>query len=205
MNIPRSWGYPIGALRQMDHAGKVADEFDFEAALCGRPQDHLINQRADDFDRLGARGLLLQEGLQAPRPCAGRRRRDWDGAVPAHPQVPPSLPRLGFCVLQTLRAWPEQSGHADPQRNGVEEIIDPTIEIPLFPRERFAPAIAVVAASIGLLIEGSDELFDEIGRHQLALQSVDNPGLDFASTNARAIDAGPLSSTSGAGDIILAD
>jgi hypothetical protein len=64
VNIPRSWGSSVSVLRQTDHAGKVADEFDFEAALCGRPQDHLIDQRADDFYGLGARGLLLQEGLQ---------------------------------------------------------------------------------------------------------------------------------------------
>ena len=36
-------------------------------------------------------------------------------------------------------------------------------------------------------------------------ESVDDPCLDFASTNARAIGAGSLPSGSGAGDVILAD
>ncbi|WP_245412172.1 hypothetical protein [Methylocella silvestris] len=56
-----------------------------------------------------------------------------------------------------------------PGRYGVQQIIDPTLEIHLFTREQFAPVIAIATTSIDLLVEGSDKLADEIGGHQLTL------------------------------------
>ena len=70
---------------------------------------------------------------------------------------------------------------------------------------RVAPVITVVPGSVDLVVEGPDKLADKIGRHQLMSESFDNPSLDFASTNACTIGAGPLPSGSRAGDVVLAD
>ncbi|WP_298428414.1 hypothetical protein [Rhodoblastus sp.] len=38
-----------------DHPREVADEFDFQSAVGGRPENHPINQSADEFFGFGAR------------------------------------------------------------------------------------------------------------------------------------------------------
>jgi hypothetical protein len=51
-------------LGQVNHVGDVADELDLKSGIGGRPEDHLIEQRADDLDCLGARGPVFQEALE---------------------------------------------------------------------------------------------------------------------------------------------
>ena len=49
---------------QIDHLGNIADQFDFDTAPDGGPEDHLIDQGANDFDCFGAGGVVVQEVLK---------------------------------------------------------------------------------------------------------------------------------------------
>src|SRR5215471_2715230 len=84
-------------------------------------------------------------------------------------------------------------------------VIDAPLEVLLIPLKSLAPMILIAPALNDLLIEGSHKLADEIRCHQLIAESIDNPCLDFAATNACAIGTGSLPPSSGAGDVVLAD
>jgi hypothetical protein len=48
----------------MDHPREVTDQLDFKCIIGGGPKRHLIDQRTDDLDRLGARCVAFEQVME---------------------------------------------------------------------------------------------------------------------------------------------
>jgi len=59
----------------MDHSREVTDQLDFKCTVGGGPKRHLIDQRTDDLDRLGARCVAFEQVRGTRNPACVKAAR----------------------------------------------------------------------------------------------------------------------------------
>ena len=193
----------VAVLRQRQHPRQSPLQLDREVVV-GRRQRHLVDQPAQDGERLGSVRRIAQRRSQLGDLAAvdlgqvrvqPRQRRRRCGQL---------LGEFGAALLEVVERLLQRGR---PQATG--DRLDQPGQLALDLRQlaggAFAGGVGAGALPVDLLLLGFGELGDEIRLHQPRAQRIEDDALQHLAADRPPVAAHPLPTGGAAGEIVAAD
>ncbi len=189
-----------GALRQVDHAGDLADQLDLDASLvAGRMDHHRFDEGAQNLRRLGPRlgaGEGFMQVLDLPAIKFGEVRMEPRQRRRRSGNLAPDFRLAAFELVELLL----QVGALHSAYDRVDQRTRLLVDLREFPLCLLSFQLAGPPALVLFGMIGGDEFRHELGCHQPLAQAAENQLLKLVMRNTAPVAAATVSLGTGAGE-----